>query len=151
MSRAQESLDSGSIRLHIHSADTFSKAINMCFPNKTQSIQNIRTKVWSYTIIILIITLTLEIHGSNTAFIFIYLQNESTVQRSVRASNLSRPPINALMSLLAFTDLDLKLCLDLSIPTVCGKHLTVLSLLSPILLECALSLLGMFYITNEVL
>lgn len=83
----------------------------MCFLNKTQRIQNIRTKVWSFVIVVLITILTLKISGSNYAFLFIYLQrNESTVQRSIRASNLSRPPINALMSLLAFTDLDHKLC-----------------------------------------
>lgn len=49
--------------------------------------------------------------------------SEEWKQRSVRASNLPRPLINALMSLLTFTDLDLKLCWELSIPRACGKHL----------------------------
>lgn len=35
---------------------------------------------------------------------------KAIVQRSARASNLSRPTVNALMNLVAFSDLDLTLC-----------------------------------------
>lgn len=131
--------------IDVTSANTFSKVINVCFLNKTQRIQNQRIKIWSFVIIVIITILALKISGSYEAFLFIYLQrNESIVQRSIRASNLSRPSINALMSLLAFTDLGHKSCWVFSIPAVCERHHTASSLLSPIPLECALSLLGMF-------
>ena len=90
----------------------FSKEINTYFPQKAYKTQEQSTKLcYSYS--------NNNTHTSNVwrcaiprqpSYLFICGRMKAIVQRSARATNLSRPTVNALMNLVAFSDLDLTLC-----------------------------------------